>query len=95
MRENLFASVKQRLTSRFEKVEMKDGFVLTGRGHTHEANRYETVRNGRDTAAWYAAGRMVGLLSDDLGKEMLAAIETLQDTDPASPRFGCLRWYAE
>lgn len=95
MRDNLFASVKQRLTSRFEKVEMKDGFVLTGRGHTHEASRYETVRNGRDTAAWYAAGRMVGLLSDDLAKEMLDAIETLQDTDPASPRFGCMRWYAE
>ena len=95
MRDILLNLARERLTARLAKVSFRDGFALTGRGHTREANQHETTRNGRDTAAWYAAGRMVGILGDAQAKEMLAAIETLQDTDPASPRFGCMRWYAE
>ena len=83
-----------RLLKAFQAQKMDGGFVLSGRGHTRAAAKCSVTHNGRDTAAWYACGRMNTWFDED-PLDMLEAIESLQDTDPASPRFGCMRWYAE
>lgn len=88
-------SLTARLTRRFAETKFDGGFALAGRGHTRAAAKCDVTHCGRDTAAWYAFGREHGLLSDDQASAMLAAIESLEETDPASPRFGCMRWYAE
>ena len=83
------------LKKRFAAVTLDRHMVLQGPGHTRAVSTCEHTHTGRDTAAWYAVGRLLGLLSPEEGAGMLEAIEALQDRDPASPLYGCMRWYAE
>lgn len=85
----------EELKTRFADVVLEDHFVTGGPGHTRAVSTCERTHNGRDTAAWYTVGRILGLLSDEEGAGMVRAIESLQDRDEASPFFGCMRWYAE
>ena len=80
---------------RFADVELEGHLVAGGPGHTRAVSTCARTHSGRDSAAWYAVGRILGLLSAEEGAGMLEALESLQDRDEASPFYGCMRWYAE
>jgi len=87
--------MKESLVKRYAEIRWQDDFVVGGAGHTRAVSKLPQTRGGRDTAAWYAVGRVLDLFDEAKGEAMLAAIETLQEKDESSRFYGCCRWYAE
>ena len=79
-----------------KKPEIDNGLIISeGPGGTvdtvHLTHHHET----RIAANYYTYATIAGEISEELGKEMLLAIEAQQDCDTESPDFGNFKWYSE
>ena len=84
------------LRSTLESMELDPalGLVWSGRPHEEPITHLKRSHNGPSTANYVLAA---GLLEhwDAPFEQMLEALLGLQDTDPASPMYGNIRWHYE
>lgn len=91
---------REQLIERWDELKVENRmeagrFRMERPGHTREVAYLESCHSGVITSKVYAAGMYLGLLSEEEGKEILCALETLQVQDERDEKYGCYRWYFE
>lgn len=70
-------------------------FPQEGAGHTSEVADLSVVHSGPRAASELAVAAQLARWEEFPVEAVLEGVAELQDNDPASPTFGCFRWYAE